>query len=50
MANFHLTSLGEMRMLMDPEFVKTNKVICIKLIRQLSGEGLREAKDFFEQE
>lgn len=50
MANFRLTSLDEMRMLMDPEFVKTNKINCIKLIRQLSGEGLREAKDFFEQE
>lgn len=50
MADPRLTPLGEMRNLMDPEFVKTNKINCIRLIRQLSGESLREAKEFFEQE
>lgn len=50
MANHLFTSLDEMRKLMNPEFIKTNKVNCIKLIRQLSGADLREAKDFFEQE
>lgn len=35
---------------MDPEFVKTNKINCIRLIRQLSGKGLKESKEFFEQE
>lgn len=42
--------LNDLRELMDPEFANSKKINCIKHIRALSGEGLKEAKDFFEQE
>ncbi len=43
-------TLEDLRELMDPEFVNQGKINCIKHLRQMTGEGLRETKDFFEQE
>ena len=42
--------LRHLRELMDPEFVNKQKINCIKHLRTITGEGLKEAKDFFEQE
>lgn len=42
--------LNDLRDLMDPEFANNRKINCIKHIRAITGEGLKEAKDFFEQE
>lgn len=44
------TSFHELRELMDPDFVNSNKINCIKTLRQITGEGLKDTKDFFEQE
>lgn len=44
------TPLNEIRHLMDPEYVQTNKINCIKYLRSITGEGLKETKDFFEAE
>ena len=43
------TSLANLQKLLDPDFVSSNKISVIKLIRQISCEGLKEAKDFVEQ-
>jgi hypothetical protein len=40
----------DLRELMDVEFVNKSKINCIKHIRAMTGLGLKEAKDFFEQE
>lgn len=42
--------LKDLRELMDPEFVNKSKINSIKHIRSMTGEGLKEAKDFLEQE
>lgn len=42
--------LNDLRLLMDPEFVAKQKIQCIKYLRFMTGEGLRETKDFFEKE
>lgn len=49
MADPQHTTLDELRELINPEFVKLKKINSIKLIRQITGEGLKETKDFFEQ-
>lgn len=43
------TPLSEFSDLFDPEFVTKRKINCIKLLRQITGEGLLETKNFFEQ-
>lgn len=43
-------SLDELRDMMNPQFVMEKKIHCIKLLRAMTGEGLKEAKDFFEDE
>lgn len=50
MAEARFTTLPELRELMSVDVVSTQKINCIKLLRQITGEGLRETKDFFEQE
>lgn len=44
------TPLSEIRNLIDPEYVQTKKINCIKYLRSITGEGLKETKDFFEDE
>jgi len=41
--------INDLRELMDSEFVK-KKINCIKHLRAMTGEGLKETKDFYEQE
>lgn len=50
MAEARFTTLRELRELMSVDVVSNQKINCIKLLRQISGEGLKEVKDFFEQE
>lgn len=50
MADARFTSLVQLRDLMDVDYVNTKKINSIKLLRQISGEGLKETKNFFEQE
>ena len=50
MAEARFTSLVELRELMSVDVVSNQKINCIKLLRQITGEGLKETKDFFEQE
>lgn len=50
MADYHVTPLREFRELMSMDVVSNHKINCIKLLRQITGEGLKETKDFFEQE
>lgn len=45
-----LTTLKELKQLFDPDFVRTHKINCIKLLRQITGDGLKETKDFLELE
>lgn len=35
--------------LLDPNFVNNKKIECIKLLRQITREGLKETKTFFEE-
>lgn len=42
--------LEDLRELMDPDFVNTKKINSIKHLRAMTGEGLKETKNFFEQE
>lgn len=42
--------LDKLRDLMDPKFVNKQKINCIKHLRQITGEGLKETKEFFELE
>lgn len=42
-------SLATLEEIMSPEYVAKNKISTIKTLRQMSGEGLRETKDFLEQ-
>ena len=42
--------LEDLRELMDIDFVNKKKINCIKHLRAMTGEGLKETKDFFEQE
>ena len=42
--------LNDLRKLMDPEFVNSWKIETIKLLRRMTGEGLKEAKNFLEDE
>lgn len=44
----HRISLNELAMLFHPETVDRAKINCIKAIRSITGAGLKEAKDFFE--
>ncbi|WHM52922.1 ribosomal protein L7/L12 C-terminal domain protein [Sulfitobacter phage vB_SupP_AX] len=46
MADPRFTSFKEIRDLMDAD----QKINCIKILRGITGEGLKETKDFFEQE
>lgn len=41
--------LSELKELFTADVVKNQKINCIKLLRQITGEGLKETKDFFEQ-
>lgn len=50
MGNSPVIPLKYLRELMNPDFVDNKKIECIKYIRMMTGEGLREAKEFFEQE
>lgn len=50
MADARFTSLPQLRELMSVDVVSSQKINCIKLLRQITGEGLKETKDFFEQE
>lgn len=43
------TRLNLLEKLLDPDFVSTKKIECIKVLRGISGEGLKETKDFYEQ-
>ena len=49
MAEPSFVQLSELEKLFDPEVVGTQKINCIKLLRQISGDGLRESRDFLEQ-
>lgn len=42
--------MKHLRDLMDPQFANRTKINCIKHLRSMTGEGLKETKDFFEQE
>lgn len=42
-------TLESLEMLFDKEVVMKEKITCIKTIREMTGTGLKEAKDFFEQ-
>ena len=48
MAEIRFTHLEDLKNLLDKEFVACEKVTCIKIIRQITGKGLRETLDFFE--
>ncbi|ACL81275.1 hypothetical protein [Silicibacter phage DSS3phi2] len=50
MADARFTTLPELRELMSVDVSSSQKINCIKLLRQITGEGLKETKDFFEQE
>lgn len=50
MAKRQFFPMEDLRELMDTEFVNKRKIHCIKHILAMTGVGLREAKDFFEQE
>lgn len=50
MAEARFTTLRELRKLMSVDVVSFQKINCIRLLRQITGEGLKETKDFFEQE
>lgn len=50
MAEPRFTTLNDLRDLMAPDYVNSKKINCIKTLRQITGEGLKETKDFFEQE
>lgn len=43
-------SLTELGKLIDPEFVKNNKIEFIKQIRRMTGEGLKEVNNFINDE
>ena len=42
-------TLKELHQMIDPNWGHQNKIGIIKMVRALTGEGLREAKDFAEQ-
>ena len=50
MAEARHTDFASLMQLVNPEFVKNNKINCIKLLLGISGESLKGTKDFFEQE
>lgn len=50
MAERQFFPMEDLRELMDTEFANKSKINCIKHIRAMTGAGLKEAKDFFEQE
>jgi hypothetical protein len=50
MAEARFTSLSQLKQLFDLGSVRQGKIETIKLLRQITGEGLRETKDFYEQE
>jgi len=50
MADRSYFPMDDLRKLMDVEFVNKSKITCIKHLRSMTGENLREIKDFFEQE
>lgn len=41
--------LSKLKQLFDPAYVSKNKIECIKALRAISGEGLKETKNFYEQ-
>lgn len=49
MADSRWTPLDELTKLFDPDIVSTQKINCIKTVRGITGEGLKEAKDWVEQ-
>lgn len=49
MAEARFTTLHELRDFMSVDVVSSQKINCIKLLRQITGEGLKETKDFFER-
>lgn len=44
-----LTPLEELKKLFDYQTVSSNKINTIKVLRSITGEGLKETKDFLEQ-
>jgi hypothetical protein len=42
-------SLAELSKLFDKEFVSKQKINTIKILRSITGEGLKETKDYLEQ-
>lgn len=50
MSDPRFTDKRDLLNLFDQQFVQSNKIGCIKLIRSITGLGLKEAKDFFEQD
>lgn len=49
MADPQFVPITELKQLFDPAFVASRKIESIKMLRRITGEGLRETKDFFEQ-
>lgn len=43
------TSFSDLMKLTDRDIVTHQKILCIKIIRGITGEGLKEAKEFFEE-
>jgi len=43
-------TLNKLRNLTDTDYVANNKIGCIKILCDITGKGLKEVKDFFEQE
>lgn len=50
MADRSYFPMEDLRELMNTEFVNSKKINCIKHLRAMTGEGLKETTDFFEQE
>lgn len=49
MADSKYTTLADLSDLIDSDFVINKKSNCIKLLRQITGKGLRETIDYYEQ-
>lgn len=48
MADPSFMSFKALALLFDPEFVAKQKISTIKTVRQITGEGLKETKDWVE--
>lgn len=49
MAEPRFLPMFELKDLANKDYVNRNKINCIKMMRQITGEGLKETKEFFEQ-